>query len=244
MRTFIVLFIFVIAAAEAQERSSDSQKAPPLLQELAAMKSAEWDALFGSLDAKLLTMPLCDARVPTTIEELSRASAARLVALTQHMNAAAAQAKSDAGAARKALSGEELISREMETERAEAQQQQAAAEAQIAELAESEKRREVLDGTRKKLEAIGSALRERVTAANKQVERRIALTTALRELVEAYEARQHAIEAGVIALNREKLRWSEYYDARLARAQTECWSISNAINEALSHPSEKKQNKK
>jgi len=241
LRIFTGLFVLMTAAAAAAQDKPDKPDKPadaPLsLQELAAKKSAEWDALAGSLEAKLARMLPCDARVQTSIEEVSRASEARLTALGQYLKDAAAQAKSEAEAARTALADQELTARDMESERAEAEQERAAVEAQLADLGESAKHREILEGARQKLEAIASVVRQRVAAADQQAERRAALTASLQDLVAAYDARQHALEGGIVAAEREAVRWTEYYSARQARAQTEC----SITNQAPSRPQQKKK---
>jgi hypothetical protein len=213
------------AVAGAQDKPAG---APVSSQELAAGKSAEWDALAGALETKLARMLPCDARVRTTIEEVGRASEARLNAITEALKSAVAQSKSDADGARSALTEQEMNAHEMDAERAESQQEQAAVEAQLSDLRESVKHREVLAGAQARLEAIAATIRKRVAATTQQSQLQSALTASLRDLVTTYDARQKSAEEDLAAAVRESARWSEYYAARLARAQTECTLTTQA----------------
>jgi chromosome segregation ATPase len=217
------LFILMVAAAAAQDKPPEAAPSP---QELAAKKSAEWEALAGNLEAKIARMLPCDARVRTSIEEVSRASDSRVAALAQSLQEAAAQARRDAEAARSALAEQEMHAREMEAERAEAEQEQAAVDAQLADLSENAKRRAALDGAMTKLESIAASLKQRVATAEEQNARRASLTASLRDLVGSYDARLQALETSILAASKEATRWKEYYAARVARAQTEC-SLTN-----------------
>jgi hypothetical protein len=223
LRTVVALFVLMTTSAAAQVTPPAASAS---LQEVAEKRSAEWDALAGSLEAKLARMLPCDARVRTTIEEVSRASEARLTALSQYLKSTAAQAKRDAEAARSAMAEQEMNAREMDAERAEAHQEEAAVDAQLADLTDSAKRRGSIDGAQKKLEAIASALRQRASVADQQTERRAALTASLRDLIGASDARQQAFEGEIVVTDRETARWAEYYAIRLERAETEC-SLTN-----------------
>jgi hypothetical protein len=192
------------------------------LQEAAAKKTADWETLARALDAKLARLLPCDPRSRADIDDVSRASEARLAALQLYLQTAAAEAKRDAQAARAALTEQEIATREMETERAEAQQERVAIEGQLADLTESAKHRESLESARKKLEGIAAAARQRVANTEQQAARRAALNKSLGGLASAYESRQRAMEAEVSTLAIETLRWSDYYSARILRAQTEC----------------------
>jgi chromosome segregation ATPase len=223
------LILFAAAVASAQDQLTT-------LQQAAAKTTADWDAVAGSLEARVARMLPCDKRVRAAIDEVSQASDARLAALSRYLQAASAQARKDAEAARAALADHEKNAHEIEAERTEPQQDLTAVEAQLADLVESAKRRAALDGAQKKLEAIAAAARQRVEAEDQQAGRFAALSASLRELAAAYDSRQKAVEGEISALAIETTRWSDFYAARFARAQTEC-SITNA---APARPRKKK----
>jgi hypothetical protein len=128
--------------------------------------------------------------------------------------------------AAKALAEQEALSRGLDLERAEADQQRIAVEAQLADLAESMKRRGQLTEAHKALASIGDLIRQRAAGAQQQATRRAALVAALRDLTAALEAREKSLQTENSALSIEASRWSDYYASRLARAHTEC-SITN-----------------
>jgi hypothetical protein len=206
------------------QTQSDS---PAALQEAAEKKNADWDALAKTVEARIARMLPCDARVRGAIEEVSRASEARLSALSQYLQAVAAQFHADAQLVAQALSRQEEGAREGETNRAETEQERIAVDAQLTDLAESLKRRAQLAEAQRSLSAIADVVRQRVENAQQQAAKRAALTAGLRELAAALETRDTAVQAEIAAAGAEASRWSEYYAARLARAQTEC-AILNA----------------
>ena len=169
----------------------------------------------------------CDPRVKSSIEEVGRASEARLAALAQYLRAAAAQAAADATAANRALADQQSNARDLETEHAEAEQERIAVDGQDAGLTDSAKRRPLLGDAQKKLDQIEAAAKQKAASAQDQASQSAALIPVLRDWAAASQARQKAIEAELTSLAAETSRWDEYYAARLARAQTEC-SLTNA----------------
>lgn len=214
----IILF-FLATSAWAQVNSADPLAA---LRQVAEKRSSDWDTLAKGLEVKLARMLPCDPRVRTSIEEVSRASDARLAALAQYLQANAAQAKLDVDRVQRLLADQESFSKDAEIEKAEADQERVAIKGRSADLAESAKRRPSLSEAQKKLGEIAAMTRERTSRAQEQVARREALAEVLRQVGAAYQARQKAIETELSALLIETSRWGEYYAARMARAQTEC----------------------
>lgn len=233
MKPLVWLALIIPACAQehpAQEHLSQSAQAAvdvrSPLEEIADKRASEWDALAKGLEGKIARMLPCDPRVRGALEEVSRASEARLTALSQYLESAAAQSKNDVEKARTALAVEQAAAKDAETERVEAEQQRAAIDGQIADLAQSAKRRQALDEARKKLDEIHTKVDQRLARAQEETARRAALTASLQQLAAGYEARQKAIAGELSALASETARWNEYYAARLGRAQTEC-SITN-----------------
>ena len=76
----------------------------------------------------------CDPRVKAAIEEVSRASQARLASLSDYLQAAGAQAKADAERARKASADAATAAKEAGVELTEAEQQRAAIDGRTGRL--------------------------------------------------------------------------------------------------------------
>lgn len=207
------------------------------LEQLAEKKSADWNALAKALEAKLVRLLPCDPRTPGSIEEVKNASESRLAAGLQYLQAAAVQAHADTEMVAQAIAAQEAAARESDSERAEADQERIAVEAQLADLADSFKRRAALSDAQKALAVIVDLARQRGLAAQNQAARRNSLLTALGELLAASQARETAIQTEIAALNLETARWNDYYAARIARAQTECV----ITNQAPRSPQRKKQ---
>jgi hypothetical protein len=198
-------------------------------RETAAKRTAEWESLAKALDAKIARMLPCDPRAKSAIEEVSRASEARMAALGEVLKVALVQANTDTERVRLALASEDAALREEETERADSEQERVAVDGQLADLTASAKRREGLEEARKKLADIAAITTSRVKDADDQFQLRATLDISLRDLLAAGHARQTALQNEQAALAAEASRWSDYYAARLARAQTEC-SITGSPN--------------
>ncbi len=233
MKAAGIILVFWTASAWGQADSADPLAA---LQLVAEKRSADWDTLAKSLEVKLARMLPCDPRARTSIEEVNRASDARLTALAQYLQASAAQAKADVDRIQRLLADQESATKDVEIEKAEADQERAAIEGRASDLAESARRRPSLSEAQKKLTEIAAMTRERTARAQEQVARREALAVALRQIGESYRARQKAVEMELSALVIETSRWGEYYAARMARGQTEC-SVTNPTGS----PQRKKQ---
>jgi hypothetical protein len=228
----LFLLVLIGSTAAAQEPAP----VQPSAQQAVEKQTAAWQALAKNLELRLARMLPCDARVRAAIEEVSRASEARLAARAQYLQDAAANAKRDSEAADAALAADQTGAREMEMETAEAEQDRVAIEGQLADLIESVRAKPALDEARMKLESIAAMVRQRVAGTQSLAGRKTALTAALRETALAFQARQKAIEADVSALATETSRWSEYYAARLVRAQTEC-----SITQTKGRPAQRKR---
>jgi hypothetical protein len=211
------------SAAAAQPTATAS------LRQIAETKSAEWETLAKALDAKIARMLPCDPRVKSAITEVIRASEARLAALGEAMKGAVDRAAADSEHARVAVADEEGRRRESAAERVDSGQERAAAEGQLADLTESAKRRPAFEEARQKLAGLAAQVAQRASDREEAVKLETLLDASLRELLVACQAREQALRKEQAALTLEASRWSEYYAARLARAQTEC-TITNPAN--------------
>lgn len=191
-------------------------------RQIAEKRAAEWEALAKTLDSRIARMLPCDPRAKDAITEVSRASEARMAALSELVKMAITQTKSDIDRVRLALTAEDESLRDAETEHLDMDQERVAVEAQLSDLAESASTQTGLDDARKKLAGISASVTRRTNIAADQIERRATLDIALRDMQAALQIRQTTLANEQAALNAEASRWNDYYNARLARAQMEC----------------------
>jgi chromosome segregation ATPase len=216
LRRFAFLLLLTVAAP-AQEGTQ-----LPSLAETAAKASAAWANLAKGVEGRIARMLPCDPRLTAAIEEVSQASEARLAAVNQYVQAAVLESQQDSETARAALTVEQASARELETDRAEIEQERIAVEGQLSDLTDSAKRRPALEDARVKLQQIASSLDARGADLQAQIAKRATLVASLGAVLSARQARQRALEAQLSALPVETQRWNDYYAARLARARTEC----------------------
>jgi hypothetical protein len=229
MARIVRLWILAAAVVVGQDKPADPLAA---LEQTAEEKTKEWETLAAGLEARLSRFLPCDPRVQSAIEEVSRASDARVTAVGQYFEGAIAKAKNQAEGAKGMLAVQGAFEKEWDAERAEAEQRAAAIEKQTSELGQSAKRLASLGDAQKALDGIAETTRQRLAQAGRRLDQAAALGGILRDLVAAYQARQNGLESEASALAAEGERWGAYYSARLARAQTEC---------AITKPQEKKQ---
>ncbi len=218
MKRAALLGILCCAAAAAQNNSPDFAA----LEQTAQTRYSEWQTLAKDLTERIARILPCDPRYAAAITEVSRASEARLLALSDYLRAVSGKAFAETAGAKILLDAEEKRALEVALERADAGQEQTAVAtlsdalnqsvAKRASLAEAQKS---LTDILKTVEAQISADEQLTAAADKNV-------TLLRELVSKFEARDAALREESVAFEAERARWNGYYAARLARAQTEC----------------------
>ncbi len=223
MIRLVCLCVLGAALLEAQDKPVSTLAA---LQQDADKKAKEWDVLARGLETKIARLLPCDGRVRSAIEEVGRASEARLTSLREYLEAAAAKAKDDAAATQRLIANQAALITEMTIERTEAEQVRNGTEGQLAALAGIVSRRPALDEAQNSLASITGTLRQRATQAQQQSSRSDALAGLLQELDVAYQSRLKALDTEIGALAAETARWSEYYILRSARSQTEC-TITN-----------------
>jgi hypothetical protein len=214
---FICTMLFLCGAVRAQN-------APDLaaLEQTAQKRSLEWEALAKDMNDRMARMLPCDPRAMAAVNEVSRASDARLESLADYLRAASAKAFAETADAKNLLNIEERAAVEVTLERADAGQEQTAVDTQSDALAQSVKQRASLEGPQKLLTEIAAMVRERATVAEQRTISADAAVALLRELVAKFEARDTALREEFAASEAERARWSGYYAARRARAQIEC----------------------
>lgn len=226
------LSLILCAASPAQNSATADLAA---LEETAQKRHAEWESQARTMEERLARILPCDARSAAAITEVSRLSEARLAALADYLRAASSKAFAETAAARALLSAEERRAPELSRERADAGQEQTAVDIQSDALARSVNQRSALQDPQKLLEQIAALIRQRSAAAEQQAGAADKSIAMLRDLVTKFEARDAALRDESAAFEAERTRWSGYYSARQARAQTEC-SITQGVGASRQSP--------
>jgi hypothetical protein len=224
-----VAFLAILAVNAAAQDKPDAAAA---LRQAADKTAADWDALARTLEPRIARLLPCDPNSRAAVEEVSRASEARLAALTAYLKVAAAKAKDDTEAAKQVLAVQASLAGGWNTERTEADEQGAAIEAQVADLKESMRKRGTLAGAEQVLVEIARMVKERGTKSTDLAARKDVVNALLGDLVVAYQDRQTALEKESAQLDVETARWNAYYTSRLARAALECTVINNPTGNA------------
>ncbi len=218
MKRAALLGILCCAAAAAQNNSPD----PVSLEQTAQKRYAEWQSLAKDLTERIARILPCDPRYAAAITEVSRASEARLSALSDYLRAVSSKAFAETASAKILLDAEEKRAVEVALERADAGQEQTAVETLSDALNQSVGKRASLAEAQKSLADILETVAARVKAEEQltgAADRNVAV---LRDLVSKFDARDAALREESVAFEAERGRWNGYYAARLARAQTEC----------------------
>jgi hypothetical protein len=216
-----LLCLWTVAATVAMAQNAPAPT-PTSLAQTAREKAADWETLAQGLEASIGRLLPCDPKGPAAINEVSRASDARLAALADYLQAAAQQASRDTEAAKRVLASSGTLASALEAEKSEIQQELAGADGEFANLVESAKSRASLGAPKDALQEIRSELRKRADLAQAEIASQDLLAPTLRDLVTAAEAREAVWKDVLVAYETERSRWKAYYTARLARAQTEC----------------------
>ena len=219
----LFLILAIARSAPAQDKPADPLDA---LRQAAQKASAKWEALAKGLEPRIARLLPCDPTSRAAVEEVRRASEARLSTLSAYLRAASTQAKSDTEAAKRVLAMQASLSGGWNAGQADADQQHAVMEAQIAELKESMRKRGSLAGAEQVLVEISNMIKERSAKSEEQASRGSLLNTLLGTLVVASQDRQTALEKESALLDVESAKWAAYYAARLARAAMECSVIN------------------
>jgi hypothetical protein len=184
--------------------------------------------LAANLEQRVARLLPCDPQARAAIDEVSRASEARSVALTSYWTVASLQSKTQVEAIRALLSQEAERVGDWVVDASQVQADVVFAKAQGTSLATSVPQIPAMANPQTDLAAIA----EQYSTLEKQAQDRAAvhgrLVDGLRGLLNASQARQAAIDERVRTVSVEGQRWSAYYAARQARAQSECVLINPA----------------
>ncbi len=192
------------------------------LAQTADTRNTEWSTLASGMEQRVARLLPCDARVRSSIEEVSRASDARFSALVGYWQDAAAQSQEQAAAAKKLLADYDARLDAAKEDSADEEKERAYVSQQFVDVRKSAAQQWALSDAVNLLGPIALAKRDaavRAVAREKLAEQSKA---GLTEIASTAEARQRAIEKVRQALTTEGNRWREYYAARITRAQIEC----------------------
>ena len=220
---WLPLFLAIAQTAHGQADPLDS------LRQAADKTAADWASLAKGLEQKIETLLPCDPKSRSAVEEVSRASDVRLSALAAYLKAAAAAAQADTDSAKRVLAAQAALSGGWNTESAEADQERASIESQVADLKESMRKRGSLAGAEKVLTEIAVMVKERAAKSADLATRKDPINAILGEMVVAYQNRQTTLENESALLDAETSKWKAYYAARVSRAITECTIINPVV---------------
>jgi len=233
----LCLWALTAAAALAQNAPSPDLAA---LGQTAQQRAAEWERLAQGLNASVRGLLPCDPKGPAAINEVSRASEARLAALADYLQAAAQQASRETEAAKRALTSSNSLAAFLSAERAEVGQEQSGADGQVANLAAGLAEKPSLRTPIEALQEVRAGLQQRHDLIDAGMKQQDSVAPVLRDLVTAAESREAAWKDVLATSEAERARWKAYYAARLARAQTECAIIQGTAPSAAPAPAPSK----
>lgn len=220
-----VLCLIGGGAAAAQETSPPASLGAPgldALQQTVKRKTEEWTKLAQDLDPALIRLLPCDPKVAAAITEVTNASDARLAAIADYLAAANRQAQLQADAAKKVLASAEALGPDLGAEKSDLAPERAGVDGEIANLTLGAQRRASFTPAQDALKQISTMEQQRSDTLDSAMGRVDPAAAALGDLIVQLQARQAAWKGVETAFDAERSRWSGYYAARLARAQTEC----------------------
>jgi len=192
------------------------------LEATATKAQEQWFSLASTLDTRLSRMLPCNPAVTTAIEEVQRASTARLAALVDYSKAVAAQASRDVAEARQLQRSQSDALANLKAELADTEQERQGIESQVNALAESIRRRVSLTVAIDELKALEASVRDRAALAVANVAATDGVQPRFDALAQVLVQRETALAKQVAALENERVKWNGYYSARLGRAMVEC----------------------
>lgn len=222
-------FLLMLQTAGAQ--SSVPQTAagsPEQLRRAALARAGEWTSLASSLEARVGKMLPCDRRVRSSIEEVSKASEARIAAEAAYWRAVEEQSRNSLPALDALANREQALSAAWTADPADALQEQSSVDAHVVALKGNLKKSPALVPPEAELEALAAntkSLGEKMSGRSSSAAR---ISADARRSAAAEGALHNAIESKLRTETAEGELWNEYYAARLARADTECSIIGTA----------------
>lgn len=232
MRSLAILWLSTAAMLAAQGLPSSTVST---LAQTAEKRTNEWSVLASNLEQRVARMLPCDTRVPSAVEEVSRASDARFAAVMAYWREIAKRANDQVETARKLIADNDARAADWKADVDDSEQEQLRVQTQMADLRGAARQQaalssaaRILNGISEKMAAAVKQGSSRQTAAEK-------LNSEINAFITAAQARQTAINAELSALSTESARWTTYYTTRIARAQMEC-SITAGPDDVVASP--------
>jgi hypothetical protein len=218
--------IFATALLYAQDTPAPAGSLTSLRQS-AEHQTQTWDTLAKALETKIRGMLPCDPKIAAAVQEVSRASDARLAAFDLYFRAVLTETSARAAQAAQLLEFQNKAgSGFLETEHAEGVEERASTENQISRLEANAGRRQELNVSVYALRAVAGLTDRRNLVMAQQSARGDSLNESLRTLASQSQAAEAAMKALAAAHANEGERWRAYYAARTARVQAECTAIN------------------
>jgi hypothetical protein len=192
------------------------------LEQATIKTQTDWFRMASDLDVRVARMLPCAAGATAAIEDVNKASAARMTALANYIKAVSAQAAQDVAMSRQIQQAETALMAGVGTERTDTEQERAAIETQIANLAESVRKKISLSAASDELKALESSVRQRANLITTKLAETEGSAKRFEDLSAALESREAALRKQMAAVEEERIRWNGFYAARLARARVEC----------------------
>jgi hypothetical protein len=210
-----VLFALACGVACAQKSVAD-------LEQAALKAHSEWLRLASDLDVRVARMLPCAAAATTAIENTRRAATVRILAVTDYVEAAAEQAAQDAALAQQLRRSQQLAAANYSQEATDSKHEVEDIEKQLGSLVESVHNKISLTTASDQLRSIEHLVDERAKLSATSADSAGILGEQFGELAAALQRREAALRTQVGELFDERGKWISYYNARLARARTEC----------------------
>jgi hypothetical protein len=219
----IWLSLAAFAAGRVYAQAASPAPTPlTLLQQEAEKRTVEWATLASGLEARLVRLLPCDPKVRGSIDEVNRASEARIAAANGYWQAVAAKSASQLDEVRKLKASEEARAAEWGQNRAGADAEITAMQEEATALTASARQLPALSGSQRTLDVLTQLSKQSATQAQAREAAGIRLNEEVQGLLTAAEKRQSSLDAQLKSLAAEANSWRSYYAARIVRAQTEC----------------------
>jgi hypothetical protein len=220
------IFVTIFAAVTLSGQNTASLAA---LRQGAEQKTQAWETLAKALENKIRGLLPCDPKIAAAVEEVNRASDARLTAFGDYFRALLAETSARASEASRLLESQAKTGNQfLETEHAEGMEERAGIEYQVSQLMANPGRKPDISDAETALRVVLALTDRRNLIMVQQSVRGDALNESLRALVSQSAAADGAVKALAAAHATEAERWRAYYVARLARVDAECTAINPA----------------
>lgn len=123
-------------------------------------------------------------------------------------------------------------------EKSESAQERSGVDGQLANLIQAAQQRPSFIQAQDNLKQIGGLEQQRSEDLDMAILHASPAAAAMRDLVMQLDARQSALKETQAAFEAERQRWTVYYGARIARAQTEC-AVTRGIGAATGQGKQK-----